>query len=99
MTAQSASDFLTSKVDSLSPSEKLFLSLLTTEPRSSEALVKAFYGRRKQPMPFNGRIVVNSLIRTLARKVAATPGARYTVARTERAGPHSISVWLQRRRG
>lgn len=98
MTTQSASDFLTNKVDKLSPSEKLFLSLLSTEPRSSEALAKAFYSRRKQPVPFNGRIVVNSLIRAVAKKVAATPGARYSVARTERAGPHSIQVWLQRRR-
>ena len=99
MTMQSASDFLTDKVESLSPSERLLLNLLSNKPRDTDELAKAFYSRKgKQAIPFNGRVIVSSLARSLSKKVAATRGAGYNVRRSERRGPHPITVWIQPRR-
>ena len=69
----------------LSPSEARVLALLPKSGRRVDTgyLSDKFYAGK---VPFNGRIVVASLVRNLSRKLSF-------VRRSKRRGPYPIEVW------
>jgi hypothetical protein len=79
----------------LSPSEERLMALLPlSEERriDTKRLIAKFY--RGGEEPFNARMIVLGMIRTIERKLPRMKSAR-RLRRTERSGPYPIEVWLE----
>ena len=88
-------DYLQSKVR-LSEGEKRLLKLLPPSGKriTTGELAKKFYAKRDEP--FNARLVVVGMVRTLQRKIGTLPDAPIYVHTTERSGPVQMEVWRSR---
>lgn len=81
----------------LSPGEERLLKLLphTGKRISTEELTKLFYNGRIEP--FNGRLVVIGMVRSLQRKIDTIKTSPVYVHATERSGPYPMFVWRSNR--
>lgn len=81
----------------LSPGEKRLLALLPASGKriNTLELTKLYYARR--PEPFNGRIVVVGMVKTLQKKIKTVKQPPFYIHNSERAGPIPMEVWREKR--
>lgn len=79
-----------------SPTETALLELLPSngDRISIKDLAEKFYKKKKQAMPYHGRIHIANSLRSLSEK-AKRNREKFKIKRTQKIGPHSIEVWIE----
>ncbi len=80
----------------LSPGEERLAKLLPASGKrmNTHELTGLYYNQRTKP--FNSRLVVVGLVRTLQQKIETVKNPPFIVRTSERAGPYPMKVWRER---
>jgi hypothetical protein len=76
-----------------SPAEREVFSVIPVRPDSitTSMIVSKRYGKE---VPYHGPAIIRSVLRSLEKKTKHN-GEVFEIKKSERAGPHQMSVWLE----
>jgi len=80
----------------LSKGEIKLLQLLSPHGKRIDTFELAQKYYAKQDAPFNSRLVIVGMVRTLQKKIKTVDDPPFYVCTTERAGPYPMQVWRSR---